>query len=75
MSDAAPVMGLAGLAGGFVDVLVHIEDEHGNRLTRVASGALTEVPLSPARQGPGTGSRSASSTSWAASITCCSSPA
>ena len=51
VSDAAPVMGLAGLAGGFVDVLVHIEDEHGNRLTRVASGALTEVPLSPGAAG------------------------
>ena len=47
LTGAPPVMGLAGLAGGFVDVLVRVEDEHGNRLTRVASGALTEIPLSP----------------------------
>ena len=47
LTGAAPVMGLAGLAGGFVDVLVRVEDEHGNRLTRVASGALTEIPLRP----------------------------
>ena len=40
-------MGLAGLAGGFVDVLVRVEDEDGNRLTRVVSGALTEIPLRP----------------------------
>ena len=46
-SGGAPVMGLAGLAGGFVDVLVRVEDEEGNRLTRVASGALTEIPLRP----------------------------
>ena len=51
VTDTAPVMGLAGLAGGFVDVLVRIEDEHGNRLTRVASGALTEIPLSPGSAG------------------------
>ena len=50
-TDAPPVMGLAGLAGGFVDVLVHVEDEHGNRLTRVASGALTWIPLSPGSAG------------------------
>ena len=37
--------------GGFVDVLVHVEDEDGNRLTRVASGALTEIPLSPGSAG------------------------
>ena len=47
----APVMGLAGLAGGFVDVLVRVEDEDGNRLTRVASGALTEVLLRPGSAG------------------------
>ena len=47
VTGAAPVMGLAGLAGGFVDVLVRVEDEQGNRLTRVASGALTEIPLRP----------------------------
>ena len=51
VTDAPPVMGLAGLAGGFVDVLVRIEDEHGNRLTRVASGALTRIPLSPGSAG------------------------
>ena len=51
VSEAAPVMGLAGLAGGFVDVLVRVEDEHGNRLTRVASGALTEIPLGPGSAG------------------------
>ena len=51
VTGGAPVMGLAGLAGGFVDVLVHVEDEHGNRLTRVASGALTEIPLSPGSAG------------------------
>ena len=44
-------MGLAGLAGGFVDVLVRVEDEDGNRLTRVASGALTEVLLRPGSAG------------------------
>ena len=47
VTDTAPVMGLVGLAGGFVDVLVRIEDEQGNRLTRVASGALTQIPLGP----------------------------
>ena len=51
VSGGAPVMGLAGLAGGFVDVLVRVEDEDGNRLTRVASGALTEIPLSPGSAG------------------------
>ena len=51
MTDGAPVMGLAGLAGGFVDVLVRVEDEDGNRLTRVASGALTEIPLRPGSAG------------------------
>ncbi len=51
VTGAAPVMQLAGLAGGFVDVLVRVEDEHGNRLTRVASGALTEIPLSPGGTG------------------------
>ena len=50
-TGTAPVMGLAGLAGGFVDVLVRVEDEHGNRLTRVASGALTEIPLRPGSAG------------------------
>ena len=45
VTEAAPVMELVGLAGGFVDVLVRVEDENGNRLTRVASGALTEIPL------------------------------
>ncbi len=51
ITATAPTMGLAGLAGGFVDVLVRVEDEHGNRLTRVASGALTEIPLSPGAAG------------------------
>ena len=51
VTDAAPVMGLVGLAGGFVDVLVRVEDEHGNGLTRVASGALTQIPLGQASAG------------------------
>ena len=51
VTDAAPVMELVGLAGGFVDVLVFVEDEHGNRVTRVASGALTQVPLGPGSAG------------------------
>ena len=51
VTDGAPVMGLAGLAGGFVDVLVRVEDEDGNRLTRVASGPLTEIPLTPGSAG------------------------
>ena len=40
VTGAAPVMGLAGLAGGFVDVLVHVEDEHGNRLTQRGVGRV-----------------------------------
>ena len=51
VTDGAPAMGLAGLAGGFVDVLVRVEDEDGNRLTRVASGPLTEIPLTPGSAG------------------------
>ena len=51
VNDGAPVMGLAGLAGGFVDVLVRVEDEDGNRLTRVALGPLTEIPLTPGSAG------------------------
>ena len=47
VTDAPPVMGLVGLAGGFIDVLVRVEDEHGGGSTRVASGALTEIPLGP----------------------------
>ncbi|MCZ6888176.1 MAG: HupE/UreJ family protein [Gammaproteobacteria bacterium] len=45
VTETVPVMGLVGLDGGFIDVLVRVEDENGNGLTRVASGALTEIPL------------------------------
>ena len=45
LTDGAPVMGVVGLAGGVVDVLVRVEDRNGNRLTRVASGPLTQIPL------------------------------
>ena len=41
-----PVLGLVGIDGGFVEVLVRVEDLEANRSARVFSEAFTEVPLS-----------------------------